>query len=72
MGFITRRLLKQNLNLLDVFIEDENNSFFYLSGNLKELTDHTHGWIFLKSLLPKHQRELIKIELTLASLEKDS
>ena len=28
MGFIARRLIKQNLNLLDVLIEDENNSFF--------------------------------------------
>ena len=52
------------------FEKDENNSFFYLSGNLKELADHTLGWIFLKSLLPKHQRELIKIELELSSLEK--
>ena len=28
MGFIARRLIKQNLNLLDVLVEDENNSFF--------------------------------------------
>jgi hypothetical protein len=28
MGFLARRLIKQNLNLLDVLIEDTNNSFF--------------------------------------------
>ncbi len=28
MGFLARRLIKQNLNLLDVLVEDTNNSFF--------------------------------------------
>ena len=28
MGFIARRLIKQNLNLLDVLVEDTNNTFF--------------------------------------------
>ena len=32
MGFLARRLIKQNLNLIDVVLEDTSNSIFNVFG----------------------------------------
>ena len=63
MGFIARRLIKQNLNLLDVLVEDTNNTFF----NVVEIpTTFTQGRSsfkifgsqFLKQDVPLHMEML--------------
>ena len=62
MGFIPRRLIKQNLHLVDVLVEDTTNQYF----NIVELPEtfvqgRSSFKIFGSALLKKHVP--LKIEM---------
>ena len=62
MGFLPKRITKQNLNQVSVFIEDNNNEYFHVTDISETLTQGRYAFKIFGSDLLRTDVEL-KLEL---------